>query len=491
MPASIAHFITLIETYHELKKGNESVFEAKPVKKNELRQNGGAEKTDKGISQYAYLGAVFPDLPYYNPDEKKGTEFAADLFHYNKSGTYAIKLIDYAKGKGVGSESGDRLMAFILGFVSHIACDVVCHPYINTIAGAYWNQLVPYIGKIELPMLPSRKGKVSMHMMTETHQDAWLAQSYFGLKDLSSTGSSKSWSDFIDDVGLGYFVGIKDRTVELFGDVRKCFEEVYGKKLEEEPLEDAGDNIFEAFDGSYDRALFPFPDKPSMNLVNYSFRGHDYWDYLNRAFTLSQALCKLAIGYYKGSTGKDDLKKYLKDWNLDMGYCINVEAQKKDDKIKSIHIRYEHSWCHNYGLYDFWTRKVPERPFYELALPIDPDDPYSPDDKLTLESEGGEYSKNFAASEGVDGGDGYLSFRFKDLINGLKYSAKWTSKDKETIIFTGKEITKYVEGTTEERSEAPPTFHTVVEEEKEEATEEPIEYEGDMPEYTEPFDIDL
>jgi len=37
---------------------------------------------------------------------------------------------------------------------------------------------------------------------------------------------------------------------------------------------------------------------------------------------------------------------------------------------------------------------------------------------------------------------------------------------------------------------APPTFQCVVEE-KEEAVEEPLEYEGDMPEYTEPFDIKL
>jgi len=343
MPASIAHFINFIETYHALKSGNEDIFEAKPVKSNELLSKGGSGKSDKGISQYGYLGSVFPDVPYYNEEQ---TKYAADLFHYNKAGTFAIKLIDYAKGKPAGSASANRLMAFTLGFISHIACDVVCHPYINTIAGGYWIQLLPKIGESAVGT------KVSMHMMTETHQDSWLAKNYFGLSDLSSTGAFKSWSDFIDDIGLGYLAAITSETVELFGDIRKCFEEVYGRKLEEEPLEDAGDKLFEAFDLGYDTASFPIPDKPSMNLVNYENRAHDYYDYLNRAFTLSQELCKKALAYYKGGDSeKVDLKEYLKDWNLDTGYYIKVDKKTSGDKIESIHIRFEHSWCHKYGLY--------------------------------------------------------------------------------------------------------------------------------------------
>jgi len=133
--------------------------------------------------------------------------------------------------------------------------------------------------------------------------------------------------------------------------------------------------------------------------------------------------------------------------------------------------------------------KARKPPFFELAIPIDPDAPYSPDDKVTLESEGGEYSKTLTAAEGVDGGDGYLSFRFKGLILDLRYSAKLTSRGKVISLFTRAEITGYIEGTTEERMEAPPTFHSIVEEE--EVPDEQIEYEEDMPEYTEPVDIDI
>lgn len=360
MPAAVAHLVTMIETYDALKDGNEIIFKAEPVKEKRLKEPWaprGKGKTDQGVSQYAYLGSIFPDVPYYG-----GIEFAANLFHYNKAGTFAIKLIDYAKGKGVGSDSANRLMAFILGFISHIACDVVCHPYINTIAGAYWNQPITFIDKIKYPfradVLPFIEAKYApLHMMTECHQDSWLAKEYFGLKDLSSEGARRSWSGFIDKLSLGVFrPGRKDEVEELFGDVCKCFEEVYGEKLEEDPVWTGSNIVFEMLDGCYDRAIFPFPKEPSENLVNYRHRDHDYYDYLERAFTLSKALCRIALDYYKapkpGTLEKKELKKYLKDWNLDMGYCVNVYAKKKDDILESIHIRYEHSWCHNYGLYD-------------------------------------------------------------------------------------------------------------------------------------------
>jgi hypothetical protein len=345
MPGPIAHFVTFIETYHEFTGKNVEIFEAVPGKGKRLVEETpnllGKGKTDEGISQYAYLGSVFPDIPYFDPD--KAMDYAADLFHYNKSGTFAIKLIDHAKEKK-DDESRNTLMAFALGFISHIACDVVCHPYVNTIAGAYWNQLMPFIGK-------NAKGDpVNMHMMTEVHQDSWLASSYFGLKSLSSEPLTKSWSGFLEDI-----FGVTTRpekTTKLLGDIRSCFKEVYNMELaKEEPLADAGDVFFNALDIGYDQAWFPVPDLPSKNLVDYEFGNNSYWWYIEKAFALSKALCKKAIKYYEGEIDRKMLKESLKDWNLDTGYCINVETKKENNKIESIHIKYEHNWCHNYGLY--------------------------------------------------------------------------------------------------------------------------------------------
>jgi hypothetical protein len=200
--------------------------------------------------------------------------------------------------------------------------------------------------------------KESQHAHDDRDSSRLLArEKYFGLKDLASEGATRSWSGFIDKLSFGVSIPYrKDEVEALFGHVLSCFAEVYEKNLKEKHLWTASNRVFEMLDGSYDRALFPFPEVPSMNLVDYRRRDHDCYDYLKRAFTLSKALCKLAIEYYKtpspATTQKKTLKEYLKDWNLDTGYHINVDTEKKNDRINSIHIRYEHSWCHNYGLYN-------------------------------------------------------------------------------------------------------------------------------------------
>ncbi|MGD0405308.1 MAG: zinc dependent phospholipase C family protein [Candidatus Bathyarchaeia archaeon] len=349
MPGPIAHFRILMETYQSLltsqalQAGDENIFKAVPTKSNTLFSSGSSK--DQGISQFAYLGAVFPDVPYTN---EEAIGFAADMFHYNRSSTFAIKLLDHAKGKKTGSEMRNIIVAFVLGFISHIAGDIVCHPYINTIAGAYWNQGVP--------LIDTSPTKVQMHMMTEVHQDSWLASNYFGLTNLSTTGASKSWSDFLNDLSLGRLVMLrKKQTSELFEEICRCFSEVYGRGMNLDSLWKAGNNYFELLDVGYDTAMDPLPDNPTEVLVNYDHRRNDYLFYLSKAQDLSKALCKKALDYNNGGQKeKDQLIKYLKDWNLDTGYCINVYALPSPPRtqIKSIHIRYEHSWCHNYGRYD-------------------------------------------------------------------------------------------------------------------------------------------
>jgi hypothetical protein len=373
MPASIAHFVNLIETYHSLKSGNENIFEAEPVKKKELRQakaDDGVEtthdynsgiglhrdedrlealiegKSDKGISQYAYLGAIFPDLPYFNDK----TEFASNLFHYSLSGNFAIKLIDLAKARvREGDTYGNILMAFTIGFISHIAADVVCHPYVNTIAGSYWNQGIPLIAK---PM-----GKVvHLHMRTETYQDSWLANKYFGLDDITSTRGN-SWDDFISELSLGFSKLRRMSKMELLiNDICRIFQEVYGATLDEKAVWTAGNRLNFVIWSTFNKAVFPIPKKPSMNLVNYPMRKHDYWYYLQKAFSLTEKLSQQALNYYQCAPEQDEaelkeLKKWLKNWNLDMGYCYYVYITPNETTGESdIHIRCEHSWCHNYGL---------------------------------------------------------------------------------------------------------------------------------------------
>jgi len=368
MPGPVTHLICLNETATELMSENSDIFQVEPKKDEEIgKRKGKSSKmwkgVDEGISQYAYLGSIFPDIPYCRPED---TKHAADLFHYNKSGTFIIKLIDYAKGKGP-NKAGKILMAFICGFISHIACDTIVHPYVNTLAGAYWHQLIHIwpgppnyikeLGGFGRWVVSKVSGAspytlMHIHMITEAHQDSWLSNKYFGLDEISDAGGvSPSWSGFIDEIGLGWANSITKDTENLFRDICGCFKEIYGITLEQEPLEDSGDDFFEVLDVGYDGAEEPIPDKPSENLVNYIHRANDHKFYVEKAITLSKTLCKIAIDYYHDRIEKKVIQKYLKNWNLDTGYFIRVKPDN-DKKIKSIHVKFEHSWVNNFGLYD-------------------------------------------------------------------------------------------------------------------------------------------
>ena len=118
------------------------------------------------VSKYLYMGASGPDIPYfYNLVGKmKGKSEYADLFHYNKQAEFILQLVIVAKNTKDRARQL-RTMSYALGHTTHISADSVVHPYVNCYAGAYHRQSIKDI-----------------HMISEVHQDSWLAQKYFGRK---------------------------------------------------------------------------------------------------------------------------------------------------------------------------------------------------------------------------------------------------------------------------------------------------------------------
>jgi len=382
MPACVAHFVVLCETANALIKQEKGIgiFGAQPVKQKNLIQlprplalnenelatvdeaDGelrhvrarATELSDKddGISQYAYLGAASPDLGYYSD----ATEFVSDLFHYSLSGSFAIKLVECARQvkirereRGEHSDLAERLMALALGYISHVSADIIIHPYVNILAGAYWSMPIKKIRKLASKPL-------SMHMMIELHQDSWLAYNYFGRKKLS-TGWGKSWSDFVTNLfraGVFQVRFKKADTIEVLKVFCGVFNDLYGKNLDAKAFHSACGRFHDALDLGYDywiKGSGKIPYSPSINLVNYNTKrkklvDHPYIWYLLKAIETSTDLCSKAIDYYDNK----HVDFYLSDWNLDTGYRVVI-----DEHEGGIRIKYQHSWAHDYGL-------GPERP---------------------------------------------------------------------------------------------------------------------------------
>lgn len=135
----------------------------------------------------AYLGACGPDLFYleFGPD---GT-FIADLMHYNKTSLFMIWCLRQVKKVLDAVEAGKELellnlFAYCLGHISHIAADIITHPYVNSIVGAYADNEKAFEGA---RFASTGKNAWRFHNILEQYQDAYiLYRRFFGMEKFHS-----------------------------------------------------------------------------------------------------------------------------------------------------------------------------------------------------------------------------------------------------------------------------------------------------------------
>ncbi len=111
-----------------------------------------------GTAAHQFFQTFVPDV-HHNKLEKEWYWF--DMLHYRRSGLFA-------KGLVLGAVT-PREKAFAYGYLSHVAADVVGHPYVNTIVGA------PY------------RMNVQRHVTSENFQDSWKYKFYYDGESINRT----------------------------------------------------------------------------------------------------------------------------------------------------------------------------------------------------------------------------------------------------------------------------------------------------------------
>ena len=89
-----------------------------------------------------------------------------DILHSRRTGEFAATLLDVARGKRPGfdgeTRERPRLFAYAVGYLSHLAADVVGHAYVNSIVGG-----------------PYRIQQAQRHTTQEKIMDVWAYDHYF------------------------------------------------------------------------------------------------------------------------------------------------------------------------------------------------------------------------------------------------------------------------------------------------------------------------
>lgn len=87
-------------------------------------------------SQFLFLGAVSPDLPYLSI--KTGKVNWADVMHYERTNAMAINSHEaLKKAWGTGGAPGEIQLIWLMGLVSHLLTDATIHPIVQAIVGSY------------------------------------------------------------------------------------------------------------------------------------------------------------------------------------------------------------------------------------------------------------------------------------------------------------------------------------------------------------------
>lgn len=291
MPANIAHMLIAHKAVDKLRdKGIPEYAEIVNI----LLDN-----TDgRNYQAYMNLGSMGPDLFYYSSllgaakdmiidgyVQAKGVEPWSYQLHSIRPNEFPLKLVEIVF-RDVKREDGNvvlevddiRKLAFIAGYLSHIAADQTIHPVVNRIAGPYY-----------------RSGDArKKHRTCEVFQDYYLYDCVYRLEDKQGMPTYKffeqdfkGWADCIPRL-------TPTNTEDWFRHfLQRGFVETYGSFPPESDIENAVDNLLAALRvcklvGPYKTAAAEYEeDGEQSNSYQEFVKNLDYLRYYRSAVELT------------------------------------------------------------------------------------------------------------------------------------------------------------------------------------------------------------
>ncbi|MCB1174634.1 MAG: zinc dependent phospholipase C family protein [Leptospiraceae bacterium] len=128
---------------------------------------------DPALFSYAALGSVAPDMYYFyhltNSLRNRKALFWGNLAHHSRVFEVVLAMLDELKNESQGSQH-QRKLAFVLGYLSHCATDIITHPFIFYITGDYYSADPKKAARAQ-----------AKHIRVEYALDSWLVHHKWGM----------------------------------------------------------------------------------------------------------------------------------------------------------------------------------------------------------------------------------------------------------------------------------------------------------------------
>jgi hypothetical protein len=298
MPSNIAHMLISHKAIYKVKEKNIPEYSAfVDLLDNPMKDE---EKGEINLRAYMNLGSLGPDLFYYSKLAKGAVEMFRDGFvnargvepwsyhlHSIRPNEFPLKLIEIVfrdalekNGKYELQAEDYARLAFIAGYLTHIAMDQILHPIINKAVGPYY-----------------RSGDFrKKHRECEIFQDYFIYEGVYRLEGKLGTEGEK-YDFFKQDFNL-WADCIPGNTFQNTEDWFRCFlqrgfAETYNLFPDENTIEDSVDNILLTLRfcnqfGPYKKAANEFRSEGEASIKYKQYIADlDYFKHYNTAVELA------------------------------------------------------------------------------------------------------------------------------------------------------------------------------------------------------------
>jgi hypothetical protein len=322
------------------------------------------------ISAMAYIGSLAPDIVTFHRDHRasyfRDTPTSnnlmqsqplqprypwSTLLHTNRSGSLPLALLELI-AEVPSPAVRSMALAFLLGYLTHIATDIAINPWLNVIAHTFQRRDIA-------PML-LRPG---LHSYVRLCLDVYIAHTYFQ-RPLYSW-FNQPWHLYLEPAArdLQHTATLTTRVLDL---LTAAIETTYGLSEAESKLFRAdflaGLRHLRSFlagrdaffwlalnTGTYQHLLDPIAT--TVTMAQSSPEATTLPQLLAYTLQLSERLCRSAISYYASlrntnasaeerSQRRVALCNTLHDWDLNTGYSLDVSFDQE------ITLRFLHNWLH-------------------------------------------------------------------------------------------------------------------------------------------------
>lgn len=313
MPANIAHMLICHKSLKKLKEKNIPQLSKYIDILSSTEENA-------NYKAYMNLGSLGPDMFYYSSlisgvkdmlkdgyIQAKGVEPWSYHLHSINPRQFPLKLIEIVF-RDAKKENGQYILekqdycriAFIAGYLTHIAADQIIHPIVNKIAGPYYRE----------------GGNRKEHRECEVFQDFFLYENVYRLEEKTGEKYDFFQQDF--NLWCDCIRGVTFKNTEDWFRyfIQRGFAETYMIFPDEDIIEDCVDNILFVLKNCVDRGPYKKAYKEYKELGNESPRYKkyieeiDYLKYYRIALELSVVYLLVLYEAFELLNNNSDPKKH-------------------------------------------------------------------------------------------------------------------------------------------------------------------------------------